>query len=79
VVWTEQRADLLERDEIVGRAIKAMTAEGKSEGYLIVNHDYRLGRQTTAPDFVFETIKRFPEAFVADERYVLYRVRPREN
>jgi hypothetical protein len=79
VVWNEQRADLLERDEIVGRAIKAMTAEGKSEGYLIVNHDYRLGRQTTAPDFVFETIKRFPEAFVADERYVLYRVRPREN
>jgi len=56
-----------------------MTAEGKSEGYLIVNHDYRLGRQTTAPDFVFEPIRRFPDAFVSDERYVIYRVRPREN
>ena len=56
-----------------------MTAEGKNEGYLIVNHDYRLGRQTTAPDFAFEPIKRFPEAFVADERYVIYRVRHREN
>ncbi len=56
-----------------------MTAEGKNDGYLIVNHDYRLGRQTTAPDFVFEPIKRFPEAFVSDERYVIYRVRHREN
>jgi hypothetical protein len=44
-----------------------------------VNHDYRFGRQTAAPDFVFEPIKRFPEAFVSDERYVIYRVRPREN
>jgi hypothetical protein len=69
----------LEKDEMVGRAIQAMTAEGKDEGYLIVNHDYRLGRQTTAPDFAFELIKRFPEAFVADERYVIYRVRHREN
>ena len=79
VVWNEERADFLGRDEMVGRATKAMTAEGKSEGYLIVNHDYRLGRQTTAPDFAFEPIKRFPEAFVADERYVIYRVRHREN
>ena len=52
-----------------------MTAEGKNEGYLIVNHDYRFGRQTAAPDFVFEPIKRFPEAFVSDERYVIYLVR----
>jgi hypothetical protein len=79
VVWNRQRADLLERDKLVGRAIQAMTAERKSEGYLIVNHDYRLGRQTTAPDFAFEPIKRFPEAFVADERCVIYRVRQREN
>ena len=79
VVWNEQRADLLGRDGMVGRAIKAMTAEGKSEGYLIVNHDYRLGRQTTAPDFAFEPVKRFPEAFVSDERYIIYRVRHREN
>ena len=79
VVWNEERADFLGRDEMVGRAIKAMTAERKSEGYLIVNYDYRLGRQTTAPDFAFEPIKRFPEAFVADERYVIYRVRHREN
>ena len=70
VVWNEQRADLLGRDEMVGRAIKAMT---------IVNHDYRLGRQTTAPDFAFEPVKRFPEAFVSDERYIIYRVRHREN
>jgi hypothetical protein len=60
VVWNEQRADFLDRDEMVGRATKAMTAEGKNEGYLIVNHDYRFGRQTAAPDFVFEPIKRFP-------------------
>ena len=79
VVWNEERADFLGRDEMVGRAIQAMTAERKSEGYLIVNYDYRLGRQTTAPDFAFEPIKRFPEAFVADERYVIYRVRHREN
>ena len=56
-----------------------MTAEGKNEGYLIVNHDYRLGRQTTAPDFAFEAHQALPEAFVADERYVIYRVRHREN
>ena len=49
VVWNEERADFLGRDEMVGRAIQAMTAERKSEGYLIVNYDYRLGRQTTAP------------------------------
>ena len=34
VVWNEERADFLARDEMVGRATKAMTAEGKNEGYL---------------------------------------------
>jgi hypothetical protein len=32
-----------------------------------------------SPNFAFEPIKRFPEAFVSDERYVIYRVRNREN
>ena len=54
-----------------------MAAQKKGDAYLLLNSDLRLGLQQSAPELVFDPIKRFPRAMIGDETYVIYHVKTR--
>lgn len=65
---------MLDAEETITRVAHGMATENKSDAY-ILNSEFALRRQQSASELTFERIKRFPQAMIGDETYVIYRVR----
>ena len=79
IEFSTRRKTTLTAEEVVDGVRRAMQKEGKDKAILIMSLPYPLDQQTLDPKLVFRPIKRFPRAIVADEAYVIYAVRMKEE